>query len=406
MRASDFTESSSGRLVECPLGGRAFVPNPLPPELQVTWELGVLLSEANRSLGELAGIARMLPNPHLLIRPFMQQEAVLSSRIEGTVSTLSDLVLFEAAGSPTREGGDVREVSNYVRALEFGRERIEKDDFPLTLRLIRDMHRLLMTGVRGSQAQPGEFRTVQNWIGASTTPRDATYVPPPIPEMHRALDAFEKYLHERSPLPPLVRLAIIHYQFEAIHPFSDGNGRVGRLLLTLLLLMEKLLPEPLLCLSAFFERHRREYYDHLLAISQAGRWDPWIRFVLTGVAEQSREAVRTANALLDLQVEYRQTLRDMDASDTAQRLTERLFSRPAVMIAEVASEFSLSSRGAALVVGKLVDAGILEEITGRARNRIFLAKKITSIVQGSDTRTPPSPVPERTHVASMEPEPD
>lgn len=202
---------------------------------------------------------------------------------------------------------------------------------------------------------------------------------------------------------PLVRFALIHYQSEAIHPFSDGNGRVGRLLLTLLMLQEKLLPEPLLYLSAFFERHRREYYDHLLAVSQAGRWGPWIRFFLAGVSEQSRVAVRTANELMDLQEEYKTNLRAADASDSAHRFAEHLFSYPAVTIAAVAKDFSLTQKGAGLVVNKLVKAGVLEEITGRRRNGIFLAKRITSIVQGRQgPATPSSEVGERTQVGDSQ----
>jgi Fic family protein len=229
----DFHRDAPGRLLNTPQGYTAFVPNPLPPAIELKQHLADL-SRADRLVGELRGVARNLPNPHLLIGPFMRREAVLSSRIEGTQASLSDLFFFEASGGQNAEIADVREVANYVRALEFGLKRMEK--LPLSLRLIREMHAELMHGVRGEHMTPGEFRRSQNWIGPpGCTLTEAVFVPPPVEEMVTALDAFEKYLHADSTLPPLVRLALIHYQFEAIHPFLDGNGRIGRLLITLLL---------------------------------------------------------------------------------------------------------------------------------------------------------------------------
>ena len=229
MDTSRFTESSPGRLIHTPQGYGAFVPDPLPPPITFDMQMAARLSEADRALSELAGVARTLPNPHLLIGPFMRREAVLSSRIEGTQASLSDLLFFEAANLREQEVPDVREVSNYVRSLQYGLSRL--DTLPLSLRLIREMHERLLEGTRGHGLTPGEFRRSQNWIGpAGCTLMDATFVPPPVDEMTEALGAFEKYLHVRSDLPPLVRLAIAHYQFEAIHPFLDGNGRIGRLL--------------------------------------------------------------------------------------------------------------------------------------------------------------------------------
>ncbi len=271
MELADFAADQAGRLITAPQGYWAFVPNPLPPSVNLTWDLVGKISEADRALSELAGVARTLPNPHLLIGPFIRREAVLSSRIEGTQASLSDLFFFEASGTIDPQTPDVREVSNYVKALEHGLARLKK--LPVSLRLIREMHEQLMGGARGDHLTPGEFRRSQNWIGPpGCTLMDAVYVPPPEDEMTEALDHLEKYLHSASSLPPLVRLALIHYQFEAIHPFLDGNGRIGRLLLTLLLCAEGLLPHPLLYLSAYFERHRQEYYRLLLAVSQSGHW--------------------------------------------------------------------------------------------------------------------------------------
>jgi Fic family protein len=263
--------------------------------------------------GELAGLGRALPNPHLLIAPLVRREAVLSSRIEGTQTDLADLYAYEAGQlalpglRPAPPESDVREVLNYVRALEFGLERVHS--LPVSLRLARELHARLMEGVRGGRATPGEFRRSQNWIGPpGCTLNEADYVPPPVAEMHEALDALEKYLHAQGDYPPLVRLAFIHYQFEAIHPFLDGNGRMGRLLLSLLLVNWDLLPLPLLYLSAYFERYRSGYYDLLMAVSQRGDWREWALFFLRGVAEQARDAITRIKGLQDLQIAWRERL--------------------------------------------------------------------------------------------------
>ena len=240
-------------------------------------------------MSELAGAARTLPNPHLLIGPFIRREAVLSGRIEGTQASLSDLFFFEASGAADPAVPDVREVSNYVKALEHGLARL--DALPISLRLIREIHAKLMEGVRGEHLTPGEFRRSQNWIGApGCTLMEAIFVPPPEEEMMECLGELEKYLHEPSALLPLVRLALVHYQFETIRPFLDGNGRIGRLLITLLLCAEGLLSEPLLYLSAYFERHRQDYYRCLLDVSHAGQWSHWISFFCA--ASQNSHATR------------------------------------------------------------------------------------------------------------------
>ncbi len=290
-------------MTKTPQGYVAFVPHPLPPQLDLKSHLSDL-SKADRLVGELRGVARNLPNPHLLIAPFMRREAVLSSRIEGTQASLSDLFFFEASGEQNPEVPDVREVANYVRALEYGLKRMEK--LPLSLRLIREMHAELMHGVRGEHLTPGEFRRSQNWIGPpGCTLMDAVFVPPPVEEMKASLDAFEKYLHEPTTLPPLVRFALVHYQFEAIHPFLDGNGRIGRLLTTLLLCREGIFPQPLLYLSAYFETKQQQYYKFLLHVSLKGEWNAWIHYFLLGVSEQSQDSIARTEKLLELWTGYR-----------------------------------------------------------------------------------------------------
>lgn len=383
MDLSAFTEEKTGQVVKTLQGYWAFVPDPLPPPLIPSWGLVRQISEADRALSELAGVARTLPNPHLLISPFVRREAVLSSRIEGTQASLSDLLFFEASGNIPPQVPDVQEVSNYVKALEYGLVRLQ--DLPVSLRLIKEIHERLMDGVRGEHLTPGEFRRSQNWIGPpGCTLMDAVFVPPPETEMKEALGELERYLHSPSSLPPLVRLALFHYQFEAIHPFLDGNGRVGRLLLTLLLCAEGLLPQPLLYLSAFFERHRREYYRLLLVVSQSGQWSEWINFFLRGVAEQSRDAIRRSNRLMDLWQAYRQRLQSARLSALLLQLVDELFSYPVITIAQAAEHLDVTQRSAALNIEKLIDEGILDEATGRQRNRIFVAPEIIQIIEAEN----------------------
>lgn len=383
MQPQDFSERRSGRLLKHERGYWAFVPNLLPPDLSLTWELAGELSAADRGVSELAGIGRTLPNPYLLIRPFMHREAVLSSRIEGTQASLSDLYFFEAASVPPSPQSDVREVANYVRAMEHGLHRL--NELPVSLRLLREVHEKLMEGIAGDHLTPGEFRRSQNWIGpAGCTLNDATFVPPPQEELMSSLGELEKFWHAPSPLPLLIRLAMIHYQFEAIHPFLDGNGRIGRLLLTLLLVSENVLPQPMLYLSAFFEKHRDEYYRRLLAVSQDGQWAEWISFFLRGVAEQSRDAVQRSEKLLNLWNEYRKRLQTVRSSASALKLVDDLFRRPYLTIRVAVAVLDVTFRAASLNVGKLVAAGILEEMPGRKYGRIFFAREILNVIEADD----------------------
>jgi len=364
----------------------AFVPNPLPPPLTFDAALIRSLSEADRALGELAGLGRTFPNPHLLINAFIRREAVLSSRIEGTQADLADLYAFEARQlalpgfQPAREEADVREVFNYVRALEYGLERV--NTLPVSLRLIREVHARLMEGVRGEHATPGEFRRTQNWIGApGCTLNDATFVPPPVDEMHTALDALEKYLHSEDEYPPLVRLAFIHYQFEAIHPFIDGNGRIGRLLLILLLVHWGLLPLPLLYLSAYFEKHRQAYYDLLLSVSTRGTWREWVEFFMRGVAEQARDAVVRAKQLQNLQAEWRVRLTQARASGLAIRLADTLFDSPFITIPQAQRRLGVKQyHSARRHVQRLVEMGILKPLGAPSYGKTFVAAEIMRVI--------------------------
>lgn len=341
------------------------------------------LSAADRALGELAGAARRLPTPHLLIGPFIRREAVLSSRIEGTQASLSDLFYFEAAASAApnyRPSSDVLEVANYVRATEYGLTRLR--ELPLSVRLLRELHGRLMDGVRGEQLTPGELRRSQNWIGPpGCTLKEATYIPPPVAEMKEALGELEKFLHAPSTLPPLIRLALVHYQFEAIHPFLDGNGRIGRLLITLLLCHEGVLPEPLLYLSVYFERMRDDYYRHLLGVSQRGAWRDWIAFFLAGVTEQARDALWRTGQLQDLWDAYRSRLARARASALPLRLIDELFAAPVITVQRAAEVLGVTPKAARLNVKKLVAAQILEEVTGRQRYQIFMAREILRTIE-------------------------
>ena len=379
MNRSQFTVHDTGRLVRTLDGNLAFVPAPLPPKIDIPFELMHRLSEADRAVGTLGGIGRILPNPHLLTHPFLRREAVLSSRIEGTEASATDLALFEAAGSPSSDQTDVREVSNYVVALNYGLKRL--DDLPLSLRFLREVHAKLMADVRGGDRAPGEFRHVQNWIGPAGSRIDnATYVPPPVQEMHAALDRFERYLHEPSPMPVLLRAALIHYHFEAIHPFLDGNGRVGRLLIAFLLHVEKVLDEPLLYISAFFERHRREYYRRLIEVTTNGAWHEWIDFFLSGVTEQANDAVRRTRELLDLSEGYRRQIAPARNAGVLSSIIDRLFAIPATTISSVAEDFKMSYPAAKKNVQKLVALHILTPRRS-ARGSVYVAEGVLRIIE-------------------------
>ncbi len=390
MRGSDFSEHAPGRLVKAvgPTGDYwAYVPHPLPPPLVYDAEMVEILSGADRALGELSGVGRTVPNPHLLIGPFLRREAVSSSRIEGTITDLRQLVLFEAAPKSgdveSDEWADRQEVLNYVTALEYGLARLAT--LPPSLRLIREVHERLMDGVRGGDKRPGLFRDRPNRIGRTgQTPRQARFVPPPVPEMLSALDALERFMNSSGSMPPVVELALIHYQFEAIHPFLDGNGRVGRLLISLLLCQRGWLSQPLLYLSDFFERHKAEYIDGLLGISQDGRWADWVKFFARGVREQALVASSRCKALMDLGTTYRKRLQEVAQSANPLHLLDLLFERPAITVNMAAERLNLTFQAAQNNIDKLVALGIVREATGKPRDRIYLASEILSVLEGPD----------------------
>jgi Fic family protein len=379
MDPNHFTKDSPGRLVLIPEGVHAFIPNPLPTDMPLIPETVRLLGDADRALGRLHGIAQSLPNPQLLVRPFLRREAELSSRIEGTYASQEDLLLFEVGRPAELARPDVREVANYAAALENGLKRLQS--IPTCLRLIRELHSQLLHGVRGETRRLGEFRQIQNFIGQHDRPISrARFVPPPPLDVPNCLSAFERMLHADHSIPPLVHMAMIHYQFEAIHPFEDGNGRIGRLLLPLLLCEQKLLSQPLLHLSAYFEKHQEDYYDHLLRISQTGAWQEWIQFFLRGVSEQAQEAAERSQELLELRQRLQEKIRAKRASALAARLVDYLFTSPGVSIPLAKQLLKVTYPSASLTVHKLVEAGILSEVSGHKRNRIWLAPEILQIL--------------------------
>lgn len=387
MNPERFRNSASGQVIRVGQGEAAywaFVPHPLPPSLSADWELTRTLSESDRALSELAGLGRTMPNPHLLIGPFVRREAVLSSRIEGTQAGIADLYAYEAGqlplpGMDAPPEADVREVLNYVNALEYGLKRLET--LPVSLRLICELHERLLAGVRGEHATPGEFRRSQNWIGApGCTLDEATFVPPPVPQMHEALDALEKYLHSDDIYPPLLRLALVHYQFEAIHPFVDGNGRIGRLLLSLLFVQWGLLPLPLLYLSAYFYRHRQDYYDLLLSVSERGAWRDWLLFFLRGVAEQAWDALQRARRLQDLREEWHQRLTQARTSALLVRLVDELFDWPIMTIPQAQRLLGVTYPSAKRNMEKLVQAGILQLVDEAVYGRTYVASEIMNVL--------------------------
>ena len=376
MNPNDFRSPESGQVVLTQNGYHAFFPAPLPPNIIWSLPLVSALSEAERDLSRLSALAGAFPFPRLLIQPFMRREAVLSSRIEGTRATLAELYTYESTQlSFIESGADVREVHNYVTALDYGLERLKT--LPISLRLIREIHKKLMKDVRGGNLTPGEFRRTQNWIGpAGSTIMTATYVPPPVDEMKQALGDLEKFIHAGSDVPALVRAALIHYQFEALHPFLDGNGRVGRLLMALLFAEWNILDQPLLNLSVYFERYRQEYYDHLLAVSQRGAWETWLRFFLRGVSAQAQDSVARMKQLESIRAKYEPLAKSDRNSERMGAVLDFLFARPILSAKQLAENVGMPFKTARQYIEKLAKAGILREITGNARNQIYRADEI------------------------------
>jgi len=358
-----------------PSGYRAFIPAPLPPDPPIRLEgsLLALLSRADRALGRLDGSVLTLPNPELFVFMYVRKEAVLSSQIEGTQSSLQDLLAAEANlfGAATRPR-DVDEVINYVDAMNYGLARLS--DLPVSMRLIREIHEHLLRGVGGSRLAPGELRRIQNWIGpAGCTLLEATFVPPPAHMVAETLSDLERFLHRQDELPLLVKIGLAHADFETIHPFLDGNGRIGRLLITFLLCEREVLHKPVLYLSHFFKRHRQDYYDHLQAVRDHGDWEGWLAFFLRGVSDVSAEATETARRILALREGHRSNITAHlgRAAGNGHKVLEALFHRPIVSVSDVEALIGTTFAAANNLVGRLVGLGILQEATGYARNRRF-----------------------------------
>jgi Fic family protein len=382
MNPHDFLPTAPGKLLHTAQDYWAFLPQSLPPALHWTPDLANRLAEAERALGQLGEVSVHFSNPHWMVQSFVRQEAVLSSRIEGTRTSLVELYAYEAEQLTfLPAAADAREVYNYVQALDYGLQRL--DSLPVSLRLVREMHARLLAGVRGEQWTPGEFRRSQNWIGApGSTLNSAVYVPPPVDEMHIALHQLEEFIHAPSDMPALARLALIHYQFEAIHPFLDGNGRVGRLLIALLMCEWKLLPLPLLYLSAYFEARRNEYYARLLAVSQRGEWHEWLAFFLDGVHQQAWLAAGLGRSLQTLQTRYHSQLAGQRDLSRLMQVVEYLFGHPLTTIRQVQEALQMADyTSAQRSVRKLEQMGILQEISGRERNRIYRAPEILAAIQ-------------------------
>lgn len=389
MRREDFVEPLHGELVTSPQGALAFVPDVLPPALEWDVTLVQALSRADARLSELSGIGRQLPNPHLLIAPYMRQEAVLSSRIEGTQASLSDLFeeeLHPADGVSPPRVPDTVEVRNYVLALEHGIRRLP--GFPLSLRLVCELHERLMRGVRGGDRNPGEFRRHQNYIGVQGSRIEtASFVPPPPDRLMACLDAWEKFLNERDALPDLVQCALLHAQFETMHPFADGNGRVGRLLITLFLIERGRLSEPLLYLSAFIEANKSDYYERLQRTRTRGDWRGWLLYFLAGVEITARLAAQQVTALLALRERYRA---EFPGNGGMQMLLDALFQNPLTDAKRAAQVMHKSDPTARAAIAKLEALGWLRELTGRNWGKLYVATELMALLEkvDSDLRAP------------------
>jgi Fic family protein len=381
LNAKDFLAPEAGKVVKAAAGYWAFVPHRLPPKLSYDGELVTLLSRADAALSELSGLGRLLPNPHLLIAPWMAREAVLSSRIEGTRASISDVLIDELGGERVgmKPSDDVDEVRNYIVALEHGIARLPK--LPLSLRLVREIHAKLMKGVRGDKATPGEFRKSQNWIGApGSTPATAAYVPPPVKEMHACLDSWEKFLHQRDEMPVLVQCALVHEQFEAIHPFLDGNGRVGRLLVTLFLKERGRLSQPLLYLSDYIDEHRSDYYSLLQRVRTHGDWDSWLRYFIEGVRVIASDAVRRTTHVIELREEFRKRVGD---KPKALALVDQLFTNPYVTVARAMEALDVTYPTALKAVELLVERKLLEKLGERRWAKLYLCRPVLEAIEHS-----------------------
>ena len=381
----------SGRYIRQLTGYRAFLPAPLPPDPPVVRdpEMDDLHFKATLALGKLDGATETLPNPDLFVFMYVRKEAVLSSQIEGTQASLMDLIEFETSRPRPGRPTDVEEVVNYVNAMNHGLLRLA--ELPVSLRLIKEIHEHLLRGVRGGRLSPGDFRTSQNWIGSpGCTLAIASFVPPPPHDMMDALSELERFIHSDAPMPALLKVGLVHAQFETIHPFLDGNGRVGRLLITFLLCEKRILSRPLLYLSYFFKKHRAEYYEHLQRVRDEGDWEGWLKFFLRGVEVVAKEATSKARRVVNMREEHRALIAsDLGrAAPNALTLLEKLFERPIVNVNEVAELTGTAFATANRVVESLEKLGLLIEITGQKRNRVYSYEPYLQLFQDDETEVP------------------
>lgn len=373
----------AGYFMNANAGYKSFVPAKLPPNPPISYdaEMQTLLSLADRKLGRLDGVTQILPNPELFVAMYVKKEAVLSSQIEGTQASFVDVLSAEYNQADDQRRDEVSEVVNYVNAMNWGLNKLE--DFPLSLRLIRNIHEKLLQNTRGSHRNPGEFRTSQNWIGpAGCTLNTATFVPPTVPDMEVALGDLEKYFYEDDLTPALVKIAMIHAQFETIHPFLDGNGRMGRLLITFWLCQQEILSKPLLYLSYYFKKNRAEYYDRLMDVRKKGDWENWIKFFLKGVAEVADEATSSASAILKLKDEYTKKLYEKESGNgNYQKLLDILFEQPFVKRTDVAQMLGVSNPTAGNIIDTFCQMGILIDCDpDRSRNKLYAFSKYIDIL--------------------------
>ena len=363
----------------------ALVPRPLPPpDLQMDELLG-LVEKASQAIGRLDGLATVLPDTQLFLYMYVRKEALLSSQIEGTQSSLSDLLLYESEEAPGVPLDDVQEVSNYVAAMNHGLDRL-RNGFPMSMRLVKEIHQVLMTGARGGTKAPGEFRRTQNWVGG-TRPGNAAYVPPPPDRVIGCMSDLEKYLHDGSDrLPFLIKVGLVHHQFETIHPFLDGNGRLGRLLITLLLCTEGVLSEPILYLSLYFKTHRKQYYEHLQQVRETGDWESWLKFFLAGIQEIALQATDTAREILSMVQEDRSKLLEIGrGAGSALQIHQYLEKKPLAVIPEMVKELNLTTPTVTAALQNLESLGIVREITGKQRGRVFVYDHYLKILErGTD----------------------
>ena len=371
------TSHRSGVYRKTLAGYTAFFPEPLPP-VDLSGDLQLLLSDADRALGAINIVASVLPNPDLFVGMFIQKEALLSSQIEGTQSSLVDILGAEEEHEPTV---DVGEVVNYVKAMHYGLDRVRKDDFPMSLRLLREIHAMLMKQVRGGKPAltPGEFRTGQNWIGGSNL-NNARFIPPPADAMNEALGELEKYLHAEDHVPPLIRCALIHYQFETIHPFNDGNGRMGRLLITFFLVWKKILGEPMLYLSAYLKMHQQEYYDRLMQVRNSGNFEAWVRFFLEGVVTVSGLVVQATRRIQKLERSDTERLMEAGAGHSGLLLMRFLLQQPVLRVKDIEKAVGVSYTKANSLVASAGHLGILKQISEGKRNRKYAYKAYIDIL--------------------------